>query len=188
MRMRQVVGSVAVAMLAVVAAGCSDGDDKADETTTTEKTEEATTTTLNDGDYSDAIVEYTAKVEEAGTDLCSLSGALTSSPPSPGNEAQSKQLIELYAKLLRTLAAAVPDDPTSAQTFNTTADTLLSEAEAAGYPVDFLSNGENPPSALMSEEFSAANTAIAAKVQTDCAPAEGDVGGEPTEPTTTAGG
>jgi hypothetical protein len=175
-----------VATLALLAGACSDGDDKADETTTT-KVEDATTTTLNDDDYTDAITEYTASVEEAGTDLCSLSGALTSSPPSPGNEAQSKQLIELYAKLLRTLAAAVPDDPASAQTFNTTADTLLSEAEAAGYPIDFLSNGENPPAALTSEEFSAANTAIAAKVQTQCAPTDTTVG-DTTEPTTTVAG
>lgn len=186
MRMRQVIGVAAVAVLALVAGACGGDDEKADDTTTTTAKEE-TTTTLTDEDYSSAIAEYTASVEAAGTDLCALSQSLTSTPPTPATEAQSKQLIELYAKLLRTLAAAVPSDPTSAQTFTSTADALLAEAEEAGYPVDFLSNVDDPPTSLSGEAFATANQAVAAKVQTDCAPATTAVEGTEETTTTVAG-
>ena len=99
--------------------------------------------------------------------------------------AQSKQLIELYAKLLRTLAATMPEDPTTVTTLNDTADALLAEAEAAGYPADFLSNPDTAPKSLTSEAFNAANTATAAKAQTQCASTTTAAGDAPT--TTVAG-
>jgi hypothetical protein len=188
MRMRQVIAVTTVAVLALVAGACGGDDEKkADETTTTAKSTETTetSTTLDDADYTAQIAEYTSAVEAAGTDLCALSSALSTQPPAPGNSAQSKQLIELYAKLLRTLAATIPEDPTTVQTLNSTADALLQEAEAAGYPVDFLTNPETAPKSLTSEAFSAANTATAAKAQTQCASTSTVAGGETT--TTVAG-
>lgn len=186
MRMRQVIAVATMAALALVAGACG-GDDKADETTTTEKSTETTesTTTLADDDYSAKIADYTASVDAAGTDLCALSAALGTQPPAPANPAQSKELIELYAKLLRTLAATMPEDPTTVTTLNDTADALLAEAEAAGYPADFLSNPDTAPKSLTSEAFNAANTATAAKAQTQCASTTTAAGDAPT--TTVAG-
>ncbi len=187
MRMRQVIAVSTVAVLALVAGACGGDDEKADETTTTEKSTPTTetTTTLDDADYTAQISEYTTAVEAAGTDICALSDALSTQPPAPGNSGQSKQLIELYAKLLRTLAATMPEDPTTVQTLNSTADALLTEAADAGYPVDFLTNPETAPKSLTSEAFNAANTATAAKAQTQCAPTTTVGGGETT--TTVAG-
>lgn len=187
MRMRQVIAVATMAALALVAGACSGNDEKADKTTTTEKSTETTetTTTLADDDYTAKIADYTESVDAAGTDLCALSAALGTQPPAPANPAQSKQLIELYAKLLRTLAATMPEDPTTVKTLNDTADALLAEAEAAGYPADFLSNPDTAPKSLTSEAFNAANTATAAKAQTQCASTTTAAGDAPS--TTVAG-
>ncbi|MFN7150903.1 MAG: hypothetical protein ACK4V6_15670, partial [Microthrixaceae bacterium] len=56
------------------------------------------------------------------------------------------------------------------------AEQLTAEAEAAGYPTDFLT-GETTPDALSSEDFITASSALAENVTTACAPetpAEGD--------------
>ena len=79
----------------------------------------------------------------------------------------------------------MPEDPTTVKTLNDTADALLSEAEAAGYPADFLSNPDTAPKSLTSEAFNAANTATAAKAQTQCASTTTAAGDAPT--TTVAG-
>ena len=178
MRTRRTIGAVALAAVALLAMGCSDGDDEADDTTTTEATTESTepTTTLSEVDYSAAIADFSARIDEAGTDLCAISEALIAPPPEPANEEQMKQVIDLYGQLLRALAATSPDDPTTAAAFEGAADQLAAEAEAAGYPTDFLT-GETTPDALSSEEFTAASAALAQNVTTACAPetpAEGD--------------
>jgi hypothetical protein len=175
MRTRRTIGAMALAAVALLAMGCGDGDDDAEDTTTTEATTEttATTTTLSAEEYTAAIEEFSATIDAAGTDLCAITDALLTSPPPPADEAQMEQVVVLYAELLRALAATSPDDPETAQAFETAADQLLVEAEEAGYPVDFLS-GETAPPSLSSEEFLAANEALQVKGQAACAPAEGD--------------
>jgi hypothetical protein len=177
---------MALAAVALLAMGCSDGDDEAEDTTTTEATTQSTepTTTLSAVDYSAAIEDFSTRIDEAGTDLCAISEALVAPPPEPANEEQMEQVITLYAQLLRALAATSPDDPTTAEAFEGAAEQLTVEAEAAGYPTDFLT-GQNTPDALSSEEFTAASTALAENVTAACAPetpAEGDA------PTTTVAG
>jgi hypothetical protein len=176
---------MALAVVALLAMGCSGGDDDADTTTTeagTDTTE--TTTTLSAVDYSAAIEDFSTRIDEAGTDLCAISEALVAPPPEPADEEQMKQVIELYVQLLRALAATSPDDPTTAAAFEGAAEQLTAEAEAAGYPTDFLT-GDTTPEALSSEEFMAASSALAENVTAACAP-EGSVGAD--APTTTVAG
>lgn len=176
MRTRRTIGALALAAVALLAMGCSDGDDDAETTTTEATTTTETTTTLSSEDYSAAIEDFSTRIDEAGTDLCAISEALVAPPPEPADEAQMEQVITLYAQLLRALAATSPDDPTTAAAFEGAAEQLTAEAEAAGYPTDFLT-GETTPDALSSEEFMAASSALAQNVTTACAPetpAEGD--------------
>lgn len=175
-----------MAVLALVAGACGgDDDEKADETTTTAEPTE-TTTTLSDEAFSSQISEYEASVEAAGTDLCALAASQSSSPPTPANPAQMKEFVELYAMLLRSFAASIPEDPTTVKALNDTAEALQKEAEAAGYPPEFLMDPEAAPKSLTTEEFQAANTALTAKAQ-PCATTTTIAGEGETTTTTVAG-
>lgn len=162
----------------VVTGACSsddakDDEDKDSETTTT--VAEQTTSTMTDEAFSSGLTEFSAAIEASGTDLCAMGEAQALIPQAPpANEAQMEEFIGVYAGVFRSYATALGDDQASADALNTAADELIAEAEAAGYPTDFLS-GEDPtsgPKAMTSEPFIAANQALTTKFQAECAPEE----------------
>ena len=191
MTIRRSMGALAVVAIALLGTACSGDDDSSDTTTTAAEdapsTPDETTTTLNDDDYAEAIAGFASELEAAGTDLCKIIEVQTAAvPPEPANSNQVEQVIGIYTQLLRSFAAAIPDDPSSAEALNTAADELAAEAEAAGYPADFLTGQtqEEAPAALSSEAFVAATASFSQRAQTECAPATPE--GTPEAPTTAA--
>jgi hypothetical protein len=104
----------------------------------------------------------------------------SAAPPTAANATQMEQVVELAAEVLRSYAVGV-DDPELVAGLEKMADDLVAEAEAAGYPLDFL---ETAPDAVSSEEAQQVFSRFTEIVQPKCMPdmGEGEGAGEPAEP------
>lgn len=166
MNTRRAIGALMIASLALFASACSSDSDSssAKKTTTTAKGDSSkgdTSTTaapLSDADYTAKVAEISAAITGAGTDLCALSSVTTQGPPEPTTTAQVKSAVGLYALLLNSVASSFPaESAAKGEALKTAATTLQSDAEAAGYPVDFFTS-EAGTAALSGEGYDAAMT------------------------------
>lgn len=169
--LRRVAAAFAAAALVTGAAACS-GDDTDETTTTTEADGEQsseTTTTLSDGDYAEEVDSFAVALEDAeqSGDLCTVIAVPNeSAPPEPANQGQMEQVIELYADVLRAYGATVGDAELAAG-FDQMAEELVAEAQAAGYPLDFL---ETQPEALTNDAATALQTRFTDIAMPRCMP------------------
>lgn len=181
---RRVAALALMTSLALFAGSCSgDGDKEAKATTTTEKGDKTAPTTskpLSDEAYSAQVDKISQEIEGAGTDLCAISLVTTEGPPEPTNKKQTEEAVGLYVELLNAVAGAFPADSAAAsESLRIAANTLQTEAEAAGYPTDFLS-GEAGQKALSGDGYTAAMTEFQTIFQAECAPAaSADPGADP---------
>ena len=171
---RRICGVALVATVALFAGSCSSDDDSKSTTTTTAKGDKTTETTakpLSDEAYSAKVAEISTAITGAGTDLCALSTVTTEGPPEPTNPKQTEEAVGLYVELLNAVAGAFPaESAASSESLRMAADTLQKEAEAAGYPPDFLS-GDAGQKALSGDGYTAAMTEYQTIYQAQCAPA-----------------
>lgn len=181
MTIRRPLAVVLAAGLALSVAACSDddgnGEGSSSSTTTTAAAQ--TTTTITDAEYQSLVGQAHDALEEAGDDLCALSAINTPEPPAPANAEQTKLWVELYKAAHDALAATVEqEDPQSAETIRAGAAKMAEDAAAADYSPSFASP-ENPPEALVDQEFVTAIQAATARFATECQAAGGDEGTAP---------
>ncbi|MCX6525502.1 MAG: hypothetical protein NTX58_12205 [Actinobacteria bacterium] len=192
---RRIGGVVMVATLALFAGACSKDNNSKSTTTTTAKgdktdksTPSSTAKALSDEAYSAKVDEISTAITGAGTDLCKLSTVTTEGPPEPTNPKQTEAAVGLYVELLNAVAGAFPaESAASSESLRMAANTLQTEAEAAGYPTDFLS-GDAGQKALSGDGYTAAMTEYQSIYQAQCAPAAPtDPAADPSASTVPAG-
>ena len=190
---RRIGGVVMVATLALFAGACSSDDDSKSTTTTTakgDKTTESTVKPMSNEEFSATVAETSAAITAAGTDLCAVSSAvvgLGADLTPPANSEQSKDAVSLYVVLLNSLAGLPAESPASSEALRNAAIALPAEAEAAGYPADFLSGGTETKS-LSGAEIATAFDEFQQAATAQCAPAAPtDPAADPSASTVPAG-
>lgn len=170
MRTRLIIAG-ATAVVALLAAGCGDGDDEAEETTTTEAGEVTTPSVpeLSDEEFATEVDEVIGQVNEAGTEFCDVITAASASGPSapPSSEEQVQATVEAQVAILDAIAASEPVDEANAQILRDTASELAAAAEADGYSEGFL-EGEESTAILSSQEFSTAIASYQSRQASEC--------------------
>jgi len=193
---RRVSGLVLIATLALFAGACSSSKDSSKDsskstTTTTAKGDKTTSSTakpLSDEAYNASVSKISDSIKGAGTDLCAISKVTTAGPPEPTNPKQTEEAVGLYVELLNAVAESFPANSAAAsESLRIAANTLQTEAKAAGYPPDFLS-GPAGQKALSGDGYTAAMTEYQTLFQAQCAPpAAADPGADPSASTVPAG-
>ena len=170
---RRIGGVAVVATFALLAGACSSDKDSKAETTTTVKsdgTSETIPEPTADEAYSAKIAEFSSEIASAGTDLCAVATVTTEGPPEPTNSKQAEEAVGLYVQLLNAVAGTFPaDSAAESESLRMAANTLQAEAQAAGYPPDFLS-GDAGQNALSGDGYTAAMAEYQTIYQAQCAP------------------
>lgn len=132
MKLRRLVAVLAVGAFVMTGAACSSDSDNdkagngdlkseqtkdngsADGTDSTggsdDSLDDITPNTVTDEEFSKQIGELSANIKAAGTDVCDLMEAAQANPPEPANEAQTKEFVQVWTQLLKSIGAALGGD------------------------------------------------------------------------------
>jgi hypothetical protein len=183
--MKKFAALIAVLALSVGVTACGDDTKKSGSTTTTTmaKNSSKTTTTAADKKSTDtttasdqppestpeaptfasAIADMNTALDKSNGDLCVAIAALSviGSTQDPTSPEDAKAGFESVKRVFDALAdAAAAAHPAEAATIKTTTQKMLSDAEAAGWPVEQFSATSAGPAAFQSAEFRTAMTTI----------------------------
>ena len=173
-RMRYTLGAVTIAAMMVGGAACS--GDKKDDAKKSDKTEqsgnskdssestEASTppSTVSDDEFNSAFGDIRKSIEAAGTDPCKLIEAFRTTPPTPANETQVKEVLDTYETLLGQMAQVIGEDTDGGKALKAASGQMRDAAETAGFKPEFL-QGEEFGKVMSSEAVSNALAAFQTK-------------------------